>query len=231
MMNKIAAKGLYSKSYGFSSSHIQVRELDHKEGWALKNWCFWTVVLEKTLESPLDWKEIKSVNPKGNQPWIFIGRSEAEALILWSPDAKSWLIGKDPDAGQDWRQEEKRATEDKMVRWHHQLNRHEFKQTQGDSEGQESLVCGSPRVVKSRTRLRNWTAITNMMSMTLHPSISIIDGTQTIFLAHRLAARLYALVLVVGDESQHSSPSGAQSYLREESSACSMIYRTRRYKS
>ena len=118
---------------------------NHKEIWVSKDWCFWTVVLEKTLESPLDWKEIKSVNPKGNQPWIFIERSEAEALILWSPDAKSWLIGKDPDAGQDWRQEEKRATEDKMVRWHHQLNRHEFKQTQGDSEGQESLVCCSPQ--------------------------------------------------------------------------------------
>ena len=144
MMNKTADKGLYSKSSGFSSNHLQIWELDHKEGWALKNWCFWTVVLEKTLESPLDWKEIKSVNPKGNQPWIFIGRSGAEALILWSPDAKSWLIGKDPDAGQDWRQEEKRATEDKMVRWHHQLNRHEFKQTQGDSEGQGSLECCSP---------------------------------------------------------------------------------------
>ena len=144
MMNKTADKGLYSKSYGFSSNHLQIWELDHKEGWALKNWCFWTVVLEKTLESPLDWKEIKSVNPKGNQPWIFIGRSGAEALILWSPDAKSWLIGKDPDAGQDWRQEEKRATEDEMVGSHHWLNGHQFKQTQGDSEGQGSLECCSP---------------------------------------------------------------------------------------
>ena len=114
MMNKIAAKGLYSKSYGFSSSHIQVRELDHKEGWALKNWCFWTVVLEKTLESPLDWKEIKSVNHKGNQPWIFIGRSEAEALILWSPDAKSWLIGKDPDMGKI---EGRRRRGQQRIRW------------------------------------------------------------------------------------------------------------------
>ena len=101
MMNKIADKGLYSKSYGFSSSHIQVWELDHKEGWALKNWCFWTVVLEKTLESPLDWKEIKPVNPKGNQSWICTGGTDAEgeAPILWPPYVKNWLIGKDPDAG------------------------------------------------------------------------------------------------------------------------------------
>ena len=97
----------YSQSYGFSSSHVEMWELDHKEGWAPKNWCFWTVVLEKTLESPLDWKEIKPVNPKGNQCWIFIGRTdaEAEAPIIWPPDGKSWLTGKDPDAGKDWRQE------------------------------------------------------------------------------------------------------------------------------
>ena len=144
MMNKIADKGLYSKSYGFFSSHIQIWELDRKEGWALKNWCFWTVVLEKTLESLLDWKEIKSVNSKGNQPWIFTGRSEAEALILWSPDAKSWLIGKDPDVGKDWRQEEKRETEDKMVRWHHQLSRYEFKQTLG-----RQWRTGKPGVLQS----------------------------------------------------------------------------------
>ena len=121
-------------------------ELDHKEGWVLKNWCFWTVVLEKTLESPLDCKEIKPVNPKGNQPWTFIGRTdaEAEALILWLPDAKSQLTGKDPDAGKDWRQEEKETTEDEMVGWHHWLNGHEFEQTLGDSEGQRSLMCYSP---------------------------------------------------------------------------------------
>ena len=101
-----ANKGLYSQSYGFSSSHIWMWELDHKEGWAPKNWCFWTVVLEKTFESSLDCKEIKSINPKGNQPWIFIGRTDAETepLILWLPDVKSWLIGKDPDAEKDWRQ-------------------------------------------------------------------------------------------------------------------------------
>ena len=112
-------------------------ELDHKEGWALKNWCFWTVVLEKILESPLDCKEIKLVNSKGNQSWIFPGRTdtEAEAPILWPPDAKSWLIGKDPDAGKDWRQKEKAAVEDEMVGWDHQLNRHEFEETPGDSDG------------------------------------------------------------------------------------------------
>ena len=102
------------------------------------------MVLEKTLESPLDWKEIKPVNLKGNQSWLFIGRTDAEAPILWPPDAKSWLIGKDPDAGKDWGQEEKQATEDEMVGWHHQFNRNELEQTLGDSEGQGSLVCCSP---------------------------------------------------------------------------------------
>ena len=119
-------------------------ELDHKEGWALKNWCFRTAMLEKTLESPLDSKEIKPVNPKGNQPWIVIGRTDAEAPILWPPDVKSRLIGKDPDTEKDWSQEEKGTTEDEMVGWHHRLNGHEFEQTPGDSEGQESLVCYSP---------------------------------------------------------------------------------------
>ena len=105
-------------------------ELDYKESWAPKNWCFWTVVLEKALESPLDCKEIKAVNPKGNWSWIFIGRTDAEAEtpILWPPDAKNWLIGKGPDAGKDWWQKEKGMTEDEMVRWHHQLNGHEFEQ-------------------------------------------------------------------------------------------------------
>ena len=103
-------------------------ELDHKEGWGPKNWCFWTVVLEKIPESPLDCKEIQSVNPKGNQSWIFIGRTDAEAETpkLWPPDAKSWLIWKDPNAGKDWGQEEKETTEDEMVGWHHRLNGHEF---------------------------------------------------------------------------------------------------------
>ena len=121
-------------------------ELDHNKGWMLKDWCFQTVVLEKTFESSLDSKEIKPVNPKGNQPWIFIGRidAEAEAPIFRPSDEKSWLIGKHPDDGKDWRQEKKRMTEDEMVGWHHQLNGHEFVQTLRDGEGQGSLACCSP---------------------------------------------------------------------------------------
>ena len=117
-----------SQSYGFSSSHIWMWELDYKENWAPKNWCFSTVVLEKTLESPLDRKEIQPVHPKGNQSWIFIGRTEAEeeTPILWPPDSNNWLIGKDPDAGKVWRQEQKGMTDDEMVGWHPQLNGHEF---------------------------------------------------------------------------------------------------------
>ena len=113
-----ANKCSYSQSYGFFSSHVQMWELDHKKGWVLKNWCFHTVVLEKVLESPLDYKEIKPVNPKGNQPWIFIGRTdtEAEASILWPPDEKNWLTGKDLDVGKNLRQEEKGVAEVEMVR-------------------------------------------------------------------------------------------------------------------
>ena len=119
-------KSLCNQSYGFSSSHVWIWELVRKEGWVPENWCFQTVVLEKTLESPLESKEIKPVNPKGNQSWIFIGRTDAEAPILWPPDAKSWLIGKDHVAGKDWRWEEKGTTEDKMVGWCLQLSWHEF---------------------------------------------------------------------------------------------------------
>ena len=123
-----ANKGPSSQGYGFSSSHVWMWELNYKESWVLKNWCFWTVVLEKTFESPLDCKEIQVVCPKGNQSWVFIGRTdvEAETPILWLPDVKSWLIGKDPDAGRDWGQEEKGTTEDEMVGWHHQLDGNEF---------------------------------------------------------------------------------------------------------
>ena len=125
---------------------IWMWQMDHKESWALKNWCFWTVVLEKTLESPLDCKEIKPVNPKGNQSWIFIERTdaEAEAAILWPPDAKNWFIGKDPDAGKDWRQKEEETTEDEMVGWHHQLSGHKSEQALGVGDGQGSLACCSP---------------------------------------------------------------------------------------
>ena len=153
-----ADKVLSSQIYDFSSSHVWMWELNYKEGWALKNWCFWTVMLEKTFESPLDGKEIKSVNPKGNQSWIFIGRTdtEAEAPIHWPPEAKNWLIGKDPDAGKDWRQEEKGMTEDEMIGWHHQLYGHEFEQVPGVGDGQGSLAAVHG-VAKSLTRLSDWT--------------------------------------------------------------------------
>ena len=123
-----ANKGPSSLSYGFSSGHVWMWELDYKEGWALKNWCFWTVMLEKTLESSLDCKEIQQVHPKGNQSSIFTGRTDAkaEAPRLWPPDVKNWLIRKDPDAGKDWRQEERGMTEDELVRWHHWLDGHGF---------------------------------------------------------------------------------------------------------
>ena len=116
------------KAMDFSSSHVWVWELDGEESWALKNWCFWTVVLEKTLESALDCKKIQPVHPKGDQPWLFIGRTDAEAEtpILWVPHAKSWLIGKDPNAGKDWGQEQKGTTEDEMTGWHHRLDGHGF---------------------------------------------------------------------------------------------------------
>ena len=118
-------------------------ELDCEESWALKNWCFWTVVLEKTLESPLDWKEIQPVHPKGHQSWVFNGRTDAKAEtpILWPPHVKSWVIGKDPDAGRDWEQEEKVMTEDEMAGWHHRLDAHGFGWTPGVSDGQGGLVC------------------------------------------------------------------------------------------
>ena len=128
--------------------YVWMWELDHKKGWVLKNWCFWIMVLEKTLESPLDCKKIKPVNPEGNQPWIFIRRTDAEAEISvsWLLDAKSQLTGKDPEAGKDWRQIEKGAAENEMVGWHHQLNGHESEHTWGDSEGQMSLACCRHRV-------------------------------------------------------------------------------------
>ena len=138
-----ANKGLSSQGYGLSSSHVWMWELDYKESWEPKNWCFWMVVLEKTLESPLDCKEIQPVHPIGDQSWVFIERTdvEAETPILWPPDAKSWLIWKDPDAGKDWGQEEKAMMKEKMVVWHHQLNGHGFGWTPGVGDGQGGLVC------------------------------------------------------------------------------------------
>ena len=121
------SKGPSCHGYGFSSGHVWMWELDYKESWAPKNWYFWTVVLEKTLESPLDCKEIQPVHPKGNQSWIITGRTDAETPILWPPGVQSWLIWKDPDVGKDWGQEKNGMTEDEMVGWHHWLNGHELK--------------------------------------------------------------------------------------------------------
>ena len=161
--NHFANKGPYIQSYGFSSNHVWMWEVDHKEAWGPKNSHFRIVKLRKTLKSPLDSKEIKQINSKGNQPWIFIRRTDAEAgaPILWPPDVTSWLTWKDPDAGKDWRQKEKGMTEDEMVGWHHQLTGHEFEQTLADGEGRGSLVCCSPRGFKElditeRLNINNW---------------------------------------------------------------------------
>ena len=175
-----ADKGLSSQGYGFSSSHVLIWELDYKESWALKNWCFWTVVLEKTLEGPLDGKEIKPVNPKRNQSWIFIGRTDAEAEtpILWPPETTNWLTAK------EWRQEEKGTTEDEMVGWHHQLDRHEFEQAPGVGDGQGSLACCSPWDSKEldMTEQMNWTEQNN--------------NTKHLLYSHELNIRLIGLLVM-----------------------------------
>ena len=134
-------------------------ELDCEESWVSKNWCFGTVVLEKTLESPLDCKEIQPVQPKGDQSWVFIGGTDAEAPVLWPPHAKSWLIGKDPDAWKDWGQEKKGTTEDEMAGWHHRLDGHEFGWTPGVGDVQEAWHAVIHGVAKSRTRLSDWTEL------------------------------------------------------------------------
>ena len=161
-----ANKYPYSQSYVFSSSQAWMWELDHKEGWVLKNWCFLIVVLEKTLESPLDNNEIKTVSPKENQCLGFIGRTDAnaEAPILWSPDAKSWLTSKDPDAGKDQGQEEKGMTEDLTVGWHCWLNGHEFEKTLGVDDGQGSLACCSSwgRKEWDMTEQPNWIELNSL---------------------------------------------------------------------
>ena len=156
-----ANKAPCCQSHGFSSNHVWMWELDYKESWVQKNWFFWTVVLEKTLESPLDCKKIQPIHPKENQSGIFIGRTdtEAETPILWPHNAKNWLTGKDPDAGKDWRQEEKWMTEDEMVGWHHRLDGHEFAQAPGVGDGQGGLACCSPWGHKKSdtTVWLNWT--------------------------------------------------------------------------
>ena len=171
-------------------------ELDYEESWALKNWCFWTVVLEKTLESPLDCKEIQAVHPKGDQSWVFIGRGDAEAEtpILWPPDAKSWLIWKDPDAGKDWGWEEKGRTEDEMAGWHHRLDGHGFGWTLGAGDGQGCLeCCGSQgRKESDTTEWLNWTGwrwekffsilfFSSDKSVKLHLRCSLREGVKPVY--------------------------------------------------
>ena len=138
------------RRYGFPSSLVCIWELGYKESWAPKNWCFWTVVLEKTLESPLDFKEIQPVHPKGDQSWVFNGRTDAEAEtpVLWPSEAKNWHIGKDPDPGKEWRWQERGTTEDEMAGLHHWLNGHEFEEALGVGDGQVGLACCSPWVCK-----------------------------------------------------------------------------------
>ena len=159
-------KGPSSQGYGFSSSHVWMWELDYEESWALKNWCFWTVVLEKTLESPLDCKEIQPVLSEGGQSWVFIGRTDAktETPVLWTPHAKSWLIGKDSDAGRDWGQEEKGTTEDEMAGWHCRLDGHEFGWTLGVGDGEGGLACCNSWGLKElyTTEQLNWTELSSL---------------------------------------------------------------------
>ena len=157
-------KGLHSQSYGFSSSHVWIWYLDYNERWVQNNWCFWIVVLNKTLESPLDCKEIQPVHSERDQSWDFFGRNDAKAEtpVLWPPHVKSWLTGKDPDAGKDCRQEEKGMTEDEMVGWHHWLDGHRFGWTLGIGDGQGGLACcGSWSCKESdTTEWLNWTELT-----------------------------------------------------------------------
>ena len=195
-----ANKGPSSQSYGFPSSRVWMWELDHKEGWAPKTWCFWAMVLEKTFESPLDCKKIQPVHPKRNQSWIFIGRTDAEAEtpILWPTDAKNWLTGKDPDAGKDWRQEEKGTTEDEMAGWHHGLDGRESEWTPGDGDEQGGLACCDSWGRKELDT--NWTALSatelnwipkvqSFPPLTSSPLVirSLFSMFVNLFLFHRLA--------------------------------------------
>ena len=159
-----ADKDPSSQSYSFPSSHAWLWELDHEESWTLKTWCFWTVVLEKTLENPLDCKKINQVNCKGHQSWVYFGRTDAEAEtpVLWPPDVKNWLIVKNHDAGKDWKQDEKGMAEDEMVRWHLWLDGHEFEQALEFGDGQGGLACCNPWGHKESDMAEqlNWTELT-----------------------------------------------------------------------
>jgi len=174
-----ANKGPSSESYGFSSGHVWMWDLDYKESCVVKYWCFWTLESEKSLESPLGCKEIQPVNLKGNQSWIFIGRTDAEAEtpILWPPDVKYQLLGKDPDAGKDWRQEEKGMTEDEMVGWHHWCEGHESEWTLGVGDRQGSLACYSPwgHEELDTTEWLNWTEPSKT------PSLFLLTGSLTLY--------------------------------------------------
>ena len=198
-----------SQSYGFSSSHVWMWELNHKESWVPKNWCFWTVVLKKTLESPLACKEIGAVNPKGNQSWIFIGRTDAEAEtpVLRPPDAKNWLLGKDPDAGKDWKQE-KGTTEHEMVGWHHRLDGHEFEQAPGVGVGAGRKPGVLHSVVSQRVR-HDWTTELNT-NLKISKEGGMWSLNQKLYLClfcpHTIVAQ-WLLVQALQTENQGSHPS------------------------
>ena len=185
------SKGPSSQGYGFSIGHVWMWEINYKESWMQKNWCFWTVVLEKTLKSPLDCKEVQPVHPKGDRSWVFIGRTdvEAETPILWPPHVKSWLIGKDPDAGKDWGQKEKETTEDEMVRWHHRLNGHGFGWTPGVGDRQGGLECcsswgrmGSQRVGHDWATELNWVTLKTSLVVQMVKNLPAMQETRVLSL-------------------------------------------------
>ena len=193
-------KGPSSQGYGFSSGHVWMWELDCEEGWAPKNLCFWAVVLEKTLESPLDCKEMQPVHSKGDQPWVFFGRNDAKAEtpVLWPPHAKSWLIGKDPDAGRNWGQEEKGMTEDEMAGWHHRLDGREFEWTPGVGDGQGGLACCNSWGCKESdtTEWLNWTEHTEYTHTQYFSTYLVSNKSQNKDLSWSLLKGEYTLGIV-----------------------------------